>query len=134
MLTNDPAIAYWVMQGIEGGRYIDGMTAIGEIKNGKLIAGICFEMQNKNNLWGHLRIDSSPSKSFWTITADFIFNQAGCKRFTATVEADNTKAIQLNKHIGFVIEATLKDAGKHGDLHIMTLWKDNCRFLKWKMK
>lgn len=134
MLSNDPAISYWVMQGIEHGNYVEGMTAIGEIKKGKLIAGIAFEMQNKNNFWGHMRIDSSPSRSFWAITADFIFNQAGCKRFTATVEADNTKAIQLNKHIGFEIEATLKDCGNNGDLLIMTLWRDNCRFLKWVKK
>lgn len=132
MLTNDPIVAKWVMDKV--GNWQPTMTAIGEVKEDKIIAGIAFETQNKNCLWGHQRIDASPSKQFWIFAADFIFNQAGCKRFSAIVEASNTKAIELNKHIGFVIEATLKDAGESGDLHIMTLWKDNCIFLKWKKK
>lgn len=127
-------IALWVMDGIEGGRWLQGMTAIGDVKDGKLIAGVAFESQNKNNLWGHMRCDGAPSRNFWINVADFIFNQTGCQRFSATVEAQNTKAIKLNLKIGFVIEATLTNAGEHGDIHIMTLWKDSCKMLNWKAK
>lgn len=129
MIVTNSEVAMWVMQPI--GRWSPYMTAIGDIKNNKLIAGIAFESQNKNCLWGHMRADEPPSKEFWIKSAHFIFNQTGCKRFSSAVEADNEKAIKLNKHIGFVIEATLKDAGKNGDIHVMTLWRDNCRFLKW---
>jgi RimJ/RimL family protein N-acetyltransferase len=132
MLTNDKEVALWVMQPI--GRWNASMTAIGEIKDGKLIAGIAFESQNKQAMWGHQRIDSPPSKQFWMTAADFIYNQAGCKRFSAVVDVNNEKAIALNKHIGFVIEATLKDAGDTGDVHIMTLWREHCRFLNWIKK
>jgi hypothetical protein len=127
-------VATWVMDGIEGGRWSPSMTAIGDIKDGKLIAGVAFESQNKNCMWGHMRCDASPSRVFWANVADFIFNQAGCKRFSATVDVKNEKAIKLNLKIGFVIEATLKDAGEHGDIHIMTLWKENCKMLNWGKK
>ena len=132
MVVIDKSIAMWVMDGI--GRWSPEMTAIGDIKDDKLIAGIAFESQTKNTLWGHQRIDSPPSKQFWINAADFIFNQAGCIRFSATVDASNEKAIRLNKHIGFVVEATLRDAGNNGDVLIMTLFKENCRFLKWVRK
>lgn len=132
MVYIHPDVSYWVMDKV--GRHIEGMTAIGDIKDGKLIAGVAFEGQNKNCIWGNMRIDSSPSKAFWVTLADFIFNQAGCKRFSSMVEVDNEKAIKLNLKIGFIIEATLKDAVENGDVHIMTLWKDNCRMLDWKIK
>jgi hypothetical protein len=132
MVVIDREIAIWVMAKV--GRYLPEMTAIGDVKDGKLIAGIAFESQTKNTLWGHQRIDAPPCKQFWINVADFIFNQAGCKRFSAMVDANNEKAIRLNKHIGFVIEATLKDAGNNGDVLIMTLWKEDCKFLRWIKK
>jgi len=127
-------IAIWVMAGIPDGRWMPEMTAIGDVKDGKLIAGVSYEGQNKNNIYGHMRIDAPPCRTFWINVSDFIFNQCGCKRFTAFVNADNEKAIKLNLKIGFVIEATLKDAGNHGDLHVMTLFKENCRMLNWGKK
>jgi hypothetical protein len=131
MVFIHPDVAIWVMDGIEGGHWMPQMTAIGDVKDGKLIAGVAFEGQNKNNLWGHQRIISPPCRAFWINVADFIFNQAGCKRFTALVDASNEKAIKLNLKIGFVIEATLKDLGENGDMHVMTLFKENCRMLNW---
>lgn len=129
MVIIDKDIAIWVMAKV--GRYLPEMTAIGDIKDGVLIAGIAFETQNKNCMTGHQRIDAPPSKQFWINSADFIFNQAGCKKFSALVEVQNEKAIKLNKHIGFVIEATLKDHGTNGDLLVMSLFKENCKFLRW---
>ena len=132
MVVVDKTIASWVMDGI--GTSNDNMTAIGDVKDGVLIAAFCFENWNENNLWGHSRIDASPRKQFWIANANYIFNQCGVKRFSATVEATNKKAIDLNHHIGFKTEAILKDAGKTGDLLVMVLWKENCRFLKWGKK
>ena len=122
-------VARWTMQKI--GSFTEGMTAVGWERDGELIAGTAFENFNGNNMFGHQRIDSPPPREYWFAVANYIFNQCGCKRFTATVEADNHRAIKLNKHIGFVIEATLKDAGRNGDLLIMTLWPENCRPLNW---
>jgi hypothetical protein len=44
---------------------------------------------------------------------------------------DKEEIKQLNNKIGFVIETTLKDAGRNGDLLIMTLWPENCKMLNW---
>ena len=116
------------------GSYTENMTGVGWEVNGELVAGTAFENFNSNNMFGHQRIDSSPPRFYWFALAHYIFIQCKVKRFTATVEANNAKAIRLNKHIGFVIEATLKDAGREGDLLVMTLWKENCRMLDWGSK
>ena len=131
MIIASSDVAKWVMSGIESGRYIDGMQGIGDFKDGELIAGVCFESQNKNAMWGHQHITKPPSKSFWIEVARYIYIQCGCKRFSAIVDASNEKAIKLNKHIGFKTEATLAQAGNNGDLLIMTLFKEDCRFLNW---
>lgn len=116
------------------GHATEAMLGIAEERDGEFIAGAAFENWNANCIWGHLRIDKSPGKQFWIALADYIYNVCGCKRFSATVESTNKEAIRLNLHIGFEIEATLKDAGKNGDVLIMTLWRDKCRFLNWAKK
>jgi RimJ/RimL family protein N-acetyltransferase len=131
MIVIHPDVAKWVMAGIKGGRYVEGMQAIGYVKDNELVAGVAFESQNRNCMWGHQRITKPPSKMFWITVVDYIFNQCGCKKFSAIVEVQNEKAIKLNKHIGFKIEATLVDSGENGDLHIMSMWRDDCRILKW---
>jgi RimJ/RimL family protein N-acetyltransferase len=132
MLVQGEYVARWVMEKV--GSYTEGMTALGWELNGVIIAGTAFENWNGNNMFGHQRIDSPPPKGYWLTVVDYIFNQVKVKRFTATVEANNHKAISLNHKIGFVIETTLKDAGRNGDLHIMTLWPENCKMLNWSKK
>lgn len=132
MIVIHKDVAKWVMQPL--GKYNNDMQAIGQWDGDKLIAGVAFESQNKNCIVGHQRITSTPSREFWITVANYIFIQCGCKKFSAIVDVDNLKAIELNKHIGFVIEATLKDSGENGDVHVMTLWKDKCSMLNWKLK
>lgn len=129
MIVTGEHVARWTMEKI--GSFTEGMKAIGWEKDGVIIAGTAFENWNGSNMFGHQRIDSPPPREYWFQVANYIFNQIKVKRFTATVEADNYKAIKLNHKIGFVIEATLKDAGRNGDLLIMTLWPENCRMLNW---
>lgn len=129
MIVIGEHVARWTMEKI--GSYTEGMQAIGWEIDGVIVAGTAFENWNGSNMFGHQRIDAPPAREYWFQVANYIFNQIKVKRFTACVESDNHRAIKLNKHIGFVIEATLKDAGRNGDLLIMTLWPENCRPLNW---
>lgn len=60
------------------------------------------------------------------------FEQLGVNKLIGLVESDNADAIRLNKHFGYIIEATLKDAAPKGDLLIMTMTKDQCKWLSLK--
>lgn len=132
MLVQGEYVARWVMDKV--GAYTERMTALGWEVDGVIVAGTAFENYNGNNMFGHQRIDKAPPREYWFCVADYIFSHCGCKRFTATVESDNIQAIRLNKHIGFEIEATLKDAGHNGDLLIMVLWPKKCKMLNWSKK
>jgi RimJ/RimL family protein N-acetyltransferase len=70
-------------------------------------------------------------KLLWA-SFDYPFNKLEKKVIVTALDANNQKAVRLNRHLGFNIEAVIKDAHENGDLMIMTMRKENCRFLKTK--
>lgn len=62
--------------------------------------------------------------------ADYVFNQLGCVRVTASTTKLNSKARKFLKHAGFELEGRLKRGydGKHNAL-IYGLLAENCRYL-----
>lgn len=134
MIVQGIEVALWVAE--KTGIVVhDRCQAIGYIRNKKLVAGVVFERFTGKDVLGHQRIDEPVPKSFWMACADYSYNKLGVKRITGLVDKSNEKAVKLNLHMGYRIEATLKEAGSDGgDLLIMAMWRDNCRILQWKRR
>lgn len=131
MIVVDDSVASWVMEKAGYGAH-NCMRGIGWKSGDKLIAGVAYEKQTKNNVWAHIRIDKPPPRHFWWAIFAYPFEQLGCLRISGSIASTNVKAINLNKKMGFEVEASLKDAGQFGDdLIIMVLWKTKCKFLGW---
>lgn len=131
MIVQGPEVAEWVMEKA-GGMAHNGMTALGYVKDGKLVAGFAFEGFMGKSMTAHQRQDSSATRGFWKAVAEYVFVTCKCERVTGPVPASNEKAVRLNKKIGFEVEAVLKKAGPEGcDMLLMVLWKDKCRMLNW---
>lgn len=60
------------------------------------------------------------------------FVQLGITKIISPVEASNTECRKFIEHIGFTLEATLKDAAPKGDLLIYTMTEDQCKWLTLK--
>ena len=132
MLVIGPGVAEWVFQRV-GGVSNAHAQGIGWQKDGEIVAGVAYEGFSGSNIFVHQCVEGRVSRNFWWAVTDYPFNQLGCKRITGLVDSINIKALALNKHIGFQVEATLEKAGKHdSDLVVMVLWKEDCRFLRWK--
>lgn len=59
------------------------------------------------------------------------FEQLKVNKIIGIVESGNLAARKLDEHMGFVLEATLKQAAPRGeDLLIYTMTKDQCKWLK----
>lgn len=58
------------------------------------------------------------------------FKQLGVNKIICPIESSNKVCISFVEHIGFVHEATLKDAAPKGDLLIYSMAKDQCKWLK----
>jgi RimJ/RimL family protein N-acetyltransferase len=105
--------------------------AIGVEQGGKIVTGFVLCDFNGVNAWVHLATDIPLTRYFLAVGFDYIFNKLGCQRLSGWVEASNQEALRLDLHLGYTLEATLQGAARDGgDVHIVRMFRDECRFLK----
>lgn len=107
---------------------------LGQIKDGKLVAVIGYCSFIGESCAMHIASEGSywMSKQLLWASFDYPFNKLKKKVIVTALDANNEKAVQLNRHLGFHIETVIKNAHENGDLMIMTMRKENCKFLKTK--
>lgn len=59
----------------------------------------------------------------------YVFKNLGLQRITALVAASNRESLRFVQHLGFTLEHTMIDGAKDGDLHILGMRREQCRFL-----
>ena len=65
---------------------------------------------------------------------DYCFNQIGCKKVFGQVPAKNARALEINRKLGFKIEAHVKDVFPDDDLIVISMTREDCRWLGCKPK
>ena len=128
-------IGSWVAERV-GFEYIPGrMTAIGLVdENEKVLGGVVFYDYTGTNIWMH--VASSPdmawrgSRDFLWAVFNYVFLQLGCTRCSGWVPASNEAAIRLDKRLGFKIEHAMLDAGPEGTHYLMSLYRNDCAWIK----
>ena len=60
----------------------------------------------------------------------YVFNQLNVNKVIGLVDSTNTAARRYDEHLGFRLEATIPDAGTHGDLLIYTMTREQCRWVE----
>ena len=63
---------------------------------------------------------------------DYPFNQLGCRKVFGQVPASNEQALEFDLKLGFKIETVIRDVFPDGDLVVVSMSKDDCRWLKLK--
>lgn len=114
-----------------GGTHIPGSSqAIGLERDGELVAGVLYDQFNGRSVCMHVAADVPDwvSRKFLRLCFDYPFNQMGVNKVVGLVDSTNTRALSFDMHLGFVEEARLSDAGKEGDLVILTMTKEQCRW------
>lgn len=108
-------------------------VGIGWQRDGRIIAGVAYANWNGVNVECHIASDRSKKwltrEFLWTIF-DYPFNQLKAKRITVCVGEGNKDSTRFVKHLGFTMEAKLKDAHPTGDLQIFRMFANECRFLQ----
>lgn len=129
----DWIVGPWVCERA-GGTYAvgGGDKTIGLAQGNRLIAGTIFDNYNGANVCIHVA-SSSPeawrNREFLWFNFHYAFNQLGCKRVTGMVPSSNLPARRFDEWLGFVPEATLKDAHPDGDLLVYVMTREQCRWL-----
>lgn len=111
-------------------------TFIGQKKDDVLVA--CIAYCNFTDKACGMHIGSMGehwmSKNLLWAAFDYPFNKLKKSVIVVTLEASNEDAVRLNRHLGFSVETVIKDAHEHGDLMIMSMRAENCKWLALKPK
>jgi RimJ/RimL family protein N-acetyltransferase len=104
---------------------------IGQLKDGNLVAVAGYTNFMPKACEIHIGSvgENWASKDFIWAVFDYPFNKLGVSVILGQICADNTEALKLNRHLGFKVVAEIPDAHMSGDLVIMAMKKEECRFL-----
>lgn len=127
----------WMMRVLDGGKWLPGrgqIIGLWEDLKGP-IAACLFEASNGASIMLHIATDGTRrwmNREYLWFVFHFPFIQLGVRKIIAPVESSNSACARFVEHIGFVLEATLKDCAPKGDLLIYTMTKDQCKWLSLK--
>jgi len=125
----DREVAHWV--GRELHEEFTDCRAIGFARNGALIGGVVYHNYREPSI--EMSIATTDPKwctrSILKQCFTYPFKQLGVKRITTLVDAENQPVRAFNERLGFIHEATLKDALHDGDAALYRMLPDECRWL-----
>ena len=127
-------VCQWVVNRTGGTYYADSGQGIGWAKEGKLVAGVMFDNYNVQTVQMHVAAIGKHwmTREYLHYCFSYPFKQLCVKKIIGLVDSTNADAMKFDLHLGFIQEAQIKDAGKHGDLNILTMTRQQCRFIKDK--
>ena len=131
-IVTTPDVVEWVAKQTNAAGDFGRAQGIGLKHDGKFIAGCVFNDYNKISINLHAASDGSKhwmTRGFLWLTFYYPFESLGVERITIAYGEKNISAARLNKHLGFVYEATLERAHPDGRLIVCRMFKEDCRWL-----
>lgn len=104
---------------------------IARVKDGQLLGGTIFQGYTGASIEMHVA-GFDPhwiSKSLIFVTFGYPFLQLGCLKVIGRVAENNKQALEFDLKLGFIEEARIRDVYPEGDLLILTMRRDQCRWL-----
>ncbi len=120
----------WLMSRL-GGTYLAGRGVyIGLERNGLICAVAGFEDYNTASMMGHLAVDGGRMDLTWIrYCFRYVFDIAKVIKLIGMVSSTNTRAYNMNLKFGYIEEAVIKDACKNGDMILMTMTREQCKYI-----
>lgn len=116
-----------------GGTFVHGEArTIGLLDNGEPIAGVLYDQYNGASIGMHVAAEPGArwmTREFLRVCFAYPFEQLGVRKIIGLVGSGNTRARAFDEHLGFVLEATLKEAHPDGDLLVYSMTRSQCRWL-----
>lgn len=130
MLVSEPSeiINQWIAANGGGFAAPGCFTALGWYQDGELVGGLTWSHYNGK----HCLVNVALSKSRFPIglleaSLDYSFNKLALRRLTFIIAESNIRSQNMVRHLGATHEATLREADPSGDLHIYSLFPENCK-------
>lgn len=100
-------------------------------QQGNLLGGVVFTGYTQASIGMHAAAFDRRWASIdmlW-VTFHYPFVQLNCKKIFAQVPASNSKALEFDKKLGFKEEARIKDVFPDGDLVVLAMLREDCKWL-----
>lgn len=131
MIVFGEPVCFWTAERTGGSYYAGSGRGIGWERDGQLVAGVLYDNFNGRSVQMHVAAigKSWMVREYLRTCFDYPFNQLKVNKVIGLVDSTNLDALRFDRHLGFVDEAVIKDAGKVGDLHVLTMTRQQCRFI-----
>jgi len=130
---NQPHLRAW-LGNILGIKFDDNTMCIGQEIDGEIGAVVAYTNFQDKSCCMHngALVPNWINKDLLWACFDYPFNKLGVKVILATVSSNNEEALKLNRHLGFIDKAYIEDAHIDGDLVILAMRREDCRWLDIK--
>lgn len=129
IVTDKDRIGPWVCERT-GGRYEPTCSqAIGWESDGELVAGTLYDQYNGRSICMHVAAEKPVTRAYTRACFSYAFEHLGVQKVLGLVDSTNSAALRFDRHLGFVEEARIKDAGKFGDLIVLSMTRPQCRWI-----
>lgn len=121
----------WLCSRTEGQYTPNIGTYIGLEENGTLCAVVGFDNYNGASISMHVAGEGKRwiNREYLWYCFYYPFEQLKVNKILGLVSSDNLDALRFDRHLGFKQEAVISNACPNGDLIILTMTKDQCKFL-----
>jgi len=111
-----------------------GKVALGEVVNGDVKWAVIYDHYNVASIQMHIAINDVKFVSRQAIAAVFKypFIQLGVKKVLGMVNSENVAALNFDMRLGFKLEAIVKDVYETGDMYLLSMTREQCRWLRGK--
>lgn len=115
-----------------GGQYVPGCcTAIGRVKDGKLVAGVTYsEYNGASVVCGIAGEGRWANRGFLWLMFDYPFNQLKVKRITTFINPKNEVSQKFTLKLGFTLESKMQDAHPEGDMWVTRMLRHECKWIE----
>lgn len=130
---NQEHLRAWIT-GVLGIKFDKNTVCIGQELDGEVVAVVAYtNIQDKSCAMHQAAIVPNwITRDLLWACFDYPFNKLGVKVILAAVSSNNEEALKLDRHLGFVDKAYIEDAHTDGDLVILAMRRENCRWLDLK--
>jgi len=130
---NQDYLKAWIT-GVLGTQFDKETMCIGQEIDGEIGAVIAYTNFQEKSCCMHVASVSPNwiSRDLLWACFDYPFNKLGVNVILAAVASTNEEALKLDRHLGFVDKAYIEDAHLDGDLVILAMRRENCRWLDIK--
>jgi len=107
-------------------------TCIANVRNGEFTGGTIYNNYTGTSVTMHVAGFGAAwaSRDMLWVAFHYPFVQLGCNKVFAQIPEDNLKALEFDLKLGFKEEARIKDVFPSGDLILLAMYREDCRWLK----